>query len=198
MQLRKKTAAKETATATAQPDDVAYAIVLEGEDTAWTPMTETSGAKVIQLPDGFQAEWDAGTNSIEPSEMEPVALLRVAKKKPRLYEGKALHEKTRQEKEAEREAKKVEQAEIAERLKEDPPADRNSFGSEPRFYWTMRGQDGFYCSGIERKNADGAFETVTGATATHKLRREAKARALALYEGYQLGNGTSPWNAEEN
>lgn len=57
----------------------------------------------------------------------------------------------------------------------------------PILFWTTEPEDGFYLSGVA---VDEEYpEPVPGSVQTHKLRREAKARAAALEQGWRLGKG---------
>lgn len=64
----------------------------------------------------------------------------------------------------------------------------------PMFCWhTDRQSNGSWNSFVYERHSFG-WTVTKGSITSHRLRREAKARALALFEGWCLGgNGKRPW-----
>jgi hypothetical protein len=92
---------------------------------------------------------------------------------------------------AERATRRREQATVAARVRQAPLARFAYFRPRrgPQFFWTTQPNKGYYLSGILADDGCGVVEVRSGTVEAHKLRREAKARALALCGGWLFAHG---------
>ncbi len=68
-------------------------------------------------------------------------------------------------------------------------------GDGPMFCWnTERLPDGSWESFVYEPDSDGGWTLAEGSVTSHRLRREAKARAVGLFQGWSFGAfNRKPW-----